>query len=399
MKELLARIGYLEKIEPFFNKSLVKVLSGQRRVGKSFLMRQIADKIKTTEPKANIIYINLEDYGFDSIKKYHDLINYTQSKLKESHNYLFIDEIQEVEGFEKAIRHFLLNPNIDIYCTGSNAKLLSGELSTFLSGRYVEFTILGLTYAEFLLFHSLENNQEALMKYLKWGTLPFLKNLETNDEVIYEYLKNIFSSLIYKDVVQRFQIRNSRFLEDLVFFLAQHTGSLVTPKKISDFLKSQNINLTPQVCINYLEHLKQAFLIDNVKRMDLQGKKVFEINEKYYFTDWGLANAILGLQRFDVSKCLENVVYHHLKTQGFQIFVGKMNDKEIDFVAEKNGTKMYVQVAYLIASEEVKEREFGNLLSIKDAYPKYVVSLDTFAPKNIEGVQHIHLKDFLLTDL
>ncbi|CAN5337811.1 ATP-binding protein [soil metagenome] len=392
----IKRIGYLEKITPFIDKNLIKVLVGQRRVGKSYLLMQIKDVILAKRPNANFIYINKEQYEFDDIRSYKELIKFVESKKKKNkYNYLFIDEIQDIDEFERALRHFALDNKMDIYCTGSNANLLSGELATFLSGRYVEFKVFGLAYLEFLNFHELKNNSESLKKYILWGGLPFIKNLQKRDEVIAEYLKNIYSTIIYKDIISRFQIRNTNFLENLVRFLANNVGSIISAKKISDYLKSQKINMSPQIVLNYLDHLMQAFLIFNVKRMDVGGKKIFEINEKFYFEDWGIMNSIIGFANIDIGKIIENIVFIHLKINGFEVTVGKSGEKEIDFVCIKNGKKIYIQACYLISDEKVKKREFGNLLEIKDNYTKMVVSMDEYAPTNVKGILHIPLREFL----
>lgn len=398
MREInyIKRSGYLEKIEPFINQNLIKILVGQRRVGKSYLMLQLKDIILERSPESNIIMINKEQYEFDFMKSYKELVEYVESNKKAGvKNYLFIDEIQDINEFEKALRHFALDHDMDVYCSGSNANLLSGELATYLSGRYIEFKVYSLSYTEFLNFHNLENSNESLKKYMLWGGLPFLKNLEKKDEVIAEYLKNIYSTIIYKDIISRFQIRNTVFLENLVYFLAQNTGSIISAKKISDYLKSQRINMSPQIVLNYLNYLKQAFLIYNVKRMEIGGKKVFEVNEKFYFEDWGLLNAIIGFTNIDISKVIENVIYIHLKINGYEVMIGKKGEKEIDFVCKKNGERLYIQACYLLSDDKVKQREFGNLLEIEDNYPKMVISLDEFAPANVEGVKHFHLRNFL----
>lgn len=392
----IKRKGYLEKITPFINQNLIKVLTGQRRVGKSFLLFQLMDIIKSKFPDSAIIYINKEQYEFDTIKTYKDLIKFVESqKRKGKTNYLFIDEIQDIQEFERALRHFVLDSKMDIYCTGSNANLLSGELATFLSGRYIEFKVYSLSYTEFIDFHTLANDTESLKKYIRWGGLPFLKNLQKTDEVISDYLKNIYSTIIYKDIISRFQIRNPAFLENLVRFLAANTGNIISAKKISDYLKSQKIKMSPQIVLNYLNYLKQAFLIFNVKRTEVGSKKIFEIHEKFYFEDWGILNSIIGFSNIDISKVIENIVFIHLKINGYEVMVGKSGEKEIDFIGEKAGNKIYIQVCYLISDEKVKRREFGNLLEIKDNYPKIVVSMDEYAPANVEGIRHIHLKDFL----
>lgn len=392
----LDRNIYINKIIPFIDKNLIKVIVGQRRVGKSYLLYQIIDYIKQKNLSANIVYINKERYEFNEIKNYEDLIKYCNVHFSENKkNYLFIDEIQDIENFEKALRHFYTDPKVDIYCTGSNAKLLSGELATFLSGRYIEIKVYGLSYLEFLQFHKLENKKESLDKYLKIGGLPYLINLSQNFDVIFEYLNNIFSTIIYKDITARYNIRNHQFLENLVHYLASNTGSLISAKKISDYLKSQNIKMSPQIVLDYLSYLRNAFLVFKVKRTDLTGKKIFETNEKYYFEDIGLKNAIIGQVNFSINQVIENVIYNHLKIEGYKINVGVFGNKEIDFVCEKKGTKIYIQATYLIPNKKVQDREFGNLLSIKDNYRKIVVSLDEYAPKNVQGVEHIHLIDFL----
>lgn len=273
--------------------------------------------------------------------------------------------------------------------------MLSSELSTYLSGRYVEFKIYSLSYLEFLKFNKLESSKDSLNRYLKFGGLPFLKNLPNDNRIVKEYLKGIYTTIIYKDVVGRNNIRNTDFLENLVHFLASNIGSIISGQKIRDYLKSQNIKTSTQNVINYLKYLESAFLVYKVQRQDILGKKVFEINSKYYFEDWGLSNTIIGDDYFDIGKTIENVIYINLLIAGYKIRVGQTGDKEIDFIAEKDGSKIYVQASYLIATDKVKKREFGNLLLVKDNYPKYVVSLDEYPQGNYQGIQHMHLKEFL----
>lgn len=396
IKPFTERNGYFERLKPFINKNLIKAVTGQRRVGKSFLMFQLIDEIKRQTPDANIIYINKENFEFDNIEDYKDLILYVNDKFsQEKPNYLFVDEIQDINQFEKALRHFLTEENIDIYCTGSNANMLSGELATYLSGRYIEIKVYSLTYLEFLKFHKLKNTKHSLKKYLNFGGLPYLKNLPLKEDIVFEYLRNIFTTIIYKDVIVRNKIRNTNVLENLVRFLANNVGNIISAKKISDYLKSQNLKVSAQIILNYLEHLQSAFLIYKVKRTDITGKKVFEIHEKYYFEDWGLKNSLVGYTKFNINQVLENVVYIHLKAAGYEIMVGQTGDKEIDFICQRDGAKLYVQVAYLIPDEKVKEREFGNLLLVKDNFPKIVVSLDEYTIKNYKGILHLNLRDFL----
>lgn len=398
-KSLIVRKKYIDKVIPFINTNLIKVFIGQRRVGKSYLLKTVIEYIKTKDKSANIIYVDKELADFDFITDYKSLITYSESKIKSKvKNYFFVDEIQDILQFEKALRHFQNKQSVDIYCTGSNANLLSGDLATYLSGRYIEIKVDTLTYIEFLKFHDLENNNEALKKYLKWGGLPFIKNLIKQDDVIFDYLRNIVSTIMYKDIIQRYKVRNVDFFENLIKYLANNTGNLFTAKKISDYLKSQKLDISTKVVLSYLQYLQNAFFIYKLKRINLAGKNIFATNNKYFFEDWGLRNALIGLNNFSVPSVLENVVFIHLINHGYEVSIGVTNEKEIDFVAKKEGGCLYVQVAYLITDEKVKNREFGNLLLIKDNYPKYVVSMDEYIIGSVKGVKHIHLRDFLSTD-
>ena len=394
--DLIERKKYLEKVDSYIDKNLIKVFIGQRRVGKSYLIKTIITHIKKKVHQANIIYIDKELYDYDNIVAYHELIAFVEKELKpDGNNYLFIDEIQEIADFQKALRHFQNKKSTDIYITGSNADMLSGELATLLSGRYIEININSLSYLEFLEFHQLGNDDDGFYKYLKWGGLPYIRNLEKNDEVIFEYLKNILSTIFYKDILHRYKIRNVDFFDRLILFMASNIGNLITSKKISDYLKSQRVDISPKVVLTYLHYLQNAFLLHKLNRVDVHSKKIFEINNKYYFEDWGLRNALIGLNRFSVPDILENVVFSHLKILGYKLSVGVLRNLEIDFIAEKSDEKIYIQVAYLITDEKVKQREFGNLLQIKDNYPKYVVSLDPVQIGGIQGVRHMHLREFL----
>ncbi|WP_462281031.1 ATP-binding protein [Salinivirga cyanobacteriivorans] len=396
-KEVIIRETYLNKVKPYLGTDLIKVFTGQRRVGKSFILKMIAEYLDDQNHNSNIIFIDKELFDFDSIVDYKDLVNYVNKKFNaDKKNYLFIDEIQEINEFEKGLRHYQNQGNIEIFCTGSNANMLSGDLATLLSGRYIQIQVNNLSYIEFLKFHNLENSDETLVKYLKWGGLPFIKNLHPDDEVIYDYLSNIISTIIYKDVVYRHNIRNIEFFDTLTAFMASNTGNLITAQKISQYLKSQKTDISTKVVLNYLEYLQNAFLLHKLKRLDVKSKKVFETNNKYFFEDWGLRNALIGLSKFAIPDLLENVVFSHLKQNGFEVSVGVLKNKEIDFVAEKSGSKLYIQVAYLIPDEKVKKREFGNLLEISDNYQKLVVSMDPYPIGNFEGVNHMHLRDFLM---
>ena len=394
---LKKRKGYIDRIKPFMQKSVVKVLTGQRRVGKSFLLYQLIEEILGKEPDANIIYINLEDFAFSSLQTAEDLHSYIISHSKEkAKNYIFIDEIQDIPGFEKVIRSLLLNEDNDIYITGSNAKMLSGELATYLSGRYIEFKIYSLSYSEFLEFHGLTESETSYELYSRYGGLPYLLNLPLEDETVNEYLKSVYSTIVFRDVVSRYKLRNTLFLEKLIQFLSENIGNLFSAKNISDYLKSQHTAISVNQIQSYTEYLNNAFLIHRVERYDLIGKRVFEIGEKYYFENMGIRNIVVGYRITDKAKILENLVYNHLLYKGYDIKVGYYGDKEIDFIGEKNGEKLYIQVALKIDSDKTAEREFGNLLKIQDNYPKIVVTKDTFSGNSYEGIRHCPIRQFLM---
>jgi predicted AAA+ superfamily ATPase len=396
MDKLIVRRKYLEAIKPYIGQQIIKILIGQRRVGKSYILLQTIKEIKAQDTTANILYINKEDLQFDKIKTASDLYEYVQKNTNyKVKNYVFIDEIQEITEFEKTLRSLLLNPIYDLYCTGSNAHIFSGELATFLSGRFVEIPVYSLSYNEFCEFQNLENDSKTLQKYLKYGGLPYLKHLTLEDEIVFNYLKGVYNTVIYRDLIQRYEIRNSAFLENLVRFLADNTGQLFSAKKISDYLKSQQINISVSQIINYLNYLANTFLIQKVKRMEITGKKIFEIGEKFYFQDLGLRHTINGYKPNDIAKIIENVVFEHLLYCGYDIKIGQINDLEIDFVCERGGEKLYVQVTYLLQDEKAINREFGNLLKINDNYPKIVVSMDEFTGNTYEGIKHLHIREFL----
>jgi predicted AAA+ superfamily ATPase len=394
---IIERKYYTEKVLPYMQKPLAKVFTGQRRVGKSYLLFQIMDVLRKKEPDAHIIYINMEDMQFSALQDGEKLYQYILDRLKQgSFNYIFIDEIQEVAGFEKAVRSLLLNPENDVYITGSNAQLLSGELATLLAGRTIEITVHSLSFSEFLIFHSLNDDEQSLELYLKYGGMPYLRNLELNDELVFEYLKNIYNTVVYRDVVARNNIRSTSFLEQLIHYLADATGSLFSSKKISDYLKSQKVNMAHNQVNTFIHHLVNAFLVQEVGRYDIKGKRIFETGAKYYFEDTGLRNSITGYRSADLEKLTENAVFNHLDYHGFKVFVGEIEGKEIDFIGEKNGERIYIQACMQIDSEKTSEREFSPLLAVPDQYPKIVVSLYGKSRNSIGGVAHISLHEFLL---
>lgn len=387
---------YIDRVKPFIGKNLIKVFTGQRRVGKSHLLFQLIDVIKTEDPNAKIIYINKEDIHFVNIKTASDLNDYVlKNKEEGKKNYVFIDEIQDIENFEVALRSLLLDESLDLYCTGSNANLLSGDIAGHLSGRSIEINVFSLSYTEFLLFHQLGDHKESLMIFLKYGGLPHLKHLPLEEDIVFEYLKNIYTSIVFKDVINRYAVRNTVFLERLVYFLASNIGNIFSAKKISDFLKSQRTNIAPNQVQLYIQHLTNAFLVHQVSRYDIEGKRVFEVGEKYYFEDMGIRNALWGYKVQDMGKIMENIVFNQLVISGFKVTVGVLGDNEIDFIANKNGEKIYIQVALTLYDEKTIEREFGNLQKIRDNYPKIVVTMDSFEGNTIEGIRTMDLRSFL----
>ena len=394
---IVKREDYLKRVLPFIDKNLIKVFTGQRRVGKSYLLFQIMDYLLERDPQAAIVYINKEDIAFSAIQTAQDLHDYVlQQKSNTTKTYVFIDEIQDIENFETALRSLLLHEDLDLYCTGSNAKLLSGDIAGYLSGRAIEMVVYSLSYTEFLVFHSLKDTDKTLEMYFKYGGLPYLKNLVLEEAVVFEYLKNIYNTIVYRDIINRFSIRNVSFLEQLVLFFASNIGSLFSAKKISDFLKSQRINMASNQVQTYSDYLVNAFLIHRVSRYDLIGKRIFETGEKYYFENLGIRNALWGYRLEDRAKIMENVVYNHLLFRGYQVQVGNLGPLEIDFVAQRTGERLYVQVALSINEPQTMEREFGNLKKINDNFPKVVVTLDSFQGNTHEGILTIDLRSFLL---
>ena len=396
-EDIQLRPTYLERVKPFIGKNIIKVFTGQRRVGKSYLLFQLIRLIREQEPQAGVLYINKEDLAFSTDKTGHDLNDFVLAhKRKSGRTYVFIDEIQEIVHFEEALRSLLLHSDIDLYCTGSNANLLSADVAGYLSGRAIEITVYSLSYEEFLLFHKLNNTPPALEKYIKYGGLPYLKHLELTDAIVFEYLKNIYSTIVYRDIINRYAIRNVPFLEQLVLFLAGNVGSLFSAKKISDFLKSQQVNIAPNQVQTYIQYLVNAFLVHKVQRYDIIGKRVFEFGEKYYFENLGIRHGLWGYRLEDRGKIIENTVYNYLLFKGYSVKVGVLGSTEIDFVGEKDGEKRYIQVALTMNETKTIEREFGNLQKISDNYAKEVVTLDDFQGNTFKGIKQTNLRSFLM---
>lgn len=397
--EIISREIYINKILSFLNKGMILALTGQRRVGKSYILRDLARIIAVRDPDVNIIYINKEKKRYGDLHSHVELDNYLSDKIDpERPNYLLIDEVQDIAGFEHTLRSLNADEECQIIITGSNAKMLSSELSTYLGGRYIDIHIQSLSYCEFLEFHKLSDSQESLDKYLMFGGLPHLYRLGLeNKDMVWEYIQNIYNTIVLKDVIEREGIRNVTLFENLLSFVSDNVGQLVSGTSISKYLKSNKVDLTPLTALNYLKSASNAYIINKVSRYDIHGKKLLETNDKYFFEDLGLRNLLVGSDREkDIEKVIENAIYLHLKNLGYKIWVGTLPDGEIDFVAEKDGSRIYVQAAYLISTDQTREREFGNLLNIKDNFKKYVVSMDPVT-RDYKGIQHLTLRQFLLT--
>jgi len=398
--DLVVRESYTERIKPFIGKQIVKVFTGQRRVGKSFILYQIMQIITKQDPLANLIYVNKEDNTYDSIRTYKDLIKFVESgKSNGKTNYIFIDEIQEISEFEKAVRSLLLDRRNDLYITGSNAKVFSSEIATLLGGRIVEFNIHSLSYSEFLSFHKIEDNNESLGKYFLIGGMPFLVNLGLDEKVAAEYLKNLYSTIVFRDIVSRNRVRSTWFLEQLIQYLANTTGSLFSAKSISDYLKSQKVRIPHNQVQTFIGYMSDAYLVHRVPRYDIAGKRLFETGEKFYFEDLGIRNSITGYRPGDYGKILENAVHNELLFRGYSVRTGWKGSHETDFIASRDNETIYIQVAWTLGSEETVDREFGNLLEIDDNYPKMVVTADEQFKNTIKGVRHVNIRQFLTSGI
>jgi predicted AAA+ superfamily ATPase len=398
----IPRPDYIEMVGPFIGKGVIKVLTGQRRVGKSFVLYQLMDEIRRRNAATEILYINKELHEFRDLRDGDELYAYVSRRLNSnSPNALLLDEVQEIKGFEHALRSLLAEGRCDIYCTGSNAELLSGELATFLAGRHVEIQVHPLSYGEFLRFHGFKDSRESLLSYLRFGGLPFLSAIGLSETTAFEYLDNVHSSILLRDVVAREKIRNVAFLETLLDYIADNVGNLFSANNISKYLKSQRLAMPVPTILSYLAALQKAFIVRKARRADVKGMKIFEVGEKYYFEDLGLRNAARGRTNpLELGKLVENAVFLRLVERRYSVNVGWLDGTEIDFVAEKEGQRLYVQAAYLIADEETAAREFGNLERIDDNYPKYVVSMDeTIGKTERKGIRQMNLREFLLADL
>ena len=397
--EIISRERYLKKVESWIGKENVIVLTGQRRVGKSFVLK---DFVRLHEEEANIIYVDKEKRQFRFLENGDQLGDYIEERMDtEKHNIILVDEIQDIDGWEKPIRSYRTEENTDIIITGSNSKMLSSELSTMLGGRYEEIRVLPLSYGEFMKFHRQEDSDETLRKYLSYGGLPGLRVIGLEEEeMVWEYLRSVFNTVMLKDVIERHKIRNIPFLNNLIAFLADTIGKESSATGISKKMKSEGLDVSSNVVLDYTSYFTEAYLVDAVKRYDIHGKKIFETNQKVYFGDLGLRNLIAGGDREgDIEKVIENVVYQHLIRMGYEVKVGELRVGEIDFVCTKPNDTRYVQVAYLIENDETRQREFGRLRNIRNDYPKYVISMTPMVTRrDYEGITHLGLREFLKSE-
>lgn len=394
----------MQRIRPFINTDLIKVFTGIRRAGKSVMLELVKNELKESGiGEENFLCINFEQFSNSQFldveslyKKITDFQKNTKGKI-----YLFFDEIQEVDGWEKCINSCRIDFDCDIYITGSNAKLLSGELATYLAGRYVEFVIYPFSFAEFFEMNLIKNpnadKATCFMQFLKTGGMPFLSNFPDNDSAKSQYLIDIYNSVVLKDVVKRNNIRDVDTLERIVAYAFSNIGHIFSATSLSKYFKSENRKISHDTILNYLKFCSDAFLFYKINRYDLEGKKIVTVNEKYYCADHGLREALFGKNIQNIDQVLENIVCLELLRRNYKVYVGKKGDLEIDFIAEKQGKKIYIQVAYLLANDETIKREFSVFNSVKDSYPKYVVSMDDLDFSQ-NGIIHKNIKEFLLME-
>jgi len=402
---MIIRKHYVNKILPFVDKPVIKVITGMRRVGKSTFLQMLKDHLlKKGVPEKNILCINKESLEYDFIQDYKDLNKFVKTEYTsvQGKKYLFIDEVQEIDSWEKTVSSLFAEAKTDIYITGSNAHLLSSDLATLLSGRYISFPLYPLCFKEFLQFRNTTPEKADVEKefslFLQYGGLPGVHLLDFKEEVIYHYLNSIFNTILLKDVVTRHRIRNVSQLKNITRFVFDNCGQIVSSKKISDYLKSQKSTITVDTVQNYLHYLQSAFLISKAGRYDIKGKRHLELYEKYYMGEIGLRHGFIGYRKDDISGLLENIVYLELLKRGYTVSIGKLDDKEIDFIAEKEKTRLYIQVAYLLASPETEIREFSPLERINDNYTKIVLSMDKDWGEERKGILRKNIIQFLLEE-
>jgi len=398
--KITERNSYIKQVERLMGKGEAIVLTGHRRAGKSCILASLAERWKNL---GNIIFIDMEDPDHADLETYKELHDYVKSHfVEESKNFLLIDEVQEISQFEKALRYWIRQDNMTVVVTGSNAAMLSSEVATAFAGRFFDVHINSLNYEEFLRFYALQDSDDSLTAYLRWGGLPFLAQIPMADtKVRTDYLGSIYDTIFVKDVITRRKVRNVTMMDNLARFVADNTGKIFSANSIAKYLKGKENTVSANTVGEYMEAWCESYMIDKVKRYDIKGKLVFEQQEKYYFEDLGIRNYLCKDKRnIDIEKSLENIVYLKLKNRGFDVYVGQINGKEIDFVARRGTEMLYVQVAMTITNEATYQREFGNLKLIRDNYPKYLVTLDPIAALvNDSGIIACTMRDFLLRQL
>lgn len=396
--EVITRRYYADIVDSWIGKGNIVAIVGSRRVGKSYVVKDFIQRHKD-DKDANIIYIDKEKKAFKDIKTKDDLDAWIEERfLTGMHNYILIDEAQEIEHFEESVCNWYTEENTDVIITGSNSKMLSGELATLIAGRHVEVRIHPLTYSEFLEFHNLTDNDESLMTYLNYGGLPGLRKVGLdNDEQVWAYLTSVFNTIMLKDIIERHDIRNVPFLNNLIAFYADTTGKLTSANSISKYMKSQQEDVSSNLILLYRGFYAEAYLLDVVPRYDIHGKKIFQSNEKIYWDDLGLRNLkAAGSMDSYIEKVIENAVYKHLCYLGYDVKVGILNAGEVDFVCTKPEKTVYVQASYIVAEQSTRDREFGPLEKIRDNHPKYVISATPLlTQRNENGITHLSLRKFL----
>ena len=394
--ERIDRKQYTDHILSLLGKGEVVVLTGHRRAGKSCILECLAERLKG---EGHVLYIDMENPDYAGIKDYEQLNVWIKRHVSEKkHNYLLVDEVQEIAEFEKTLRYWVKQPNMDIVVTGSNAMMLSSDIASVFAGRYIRVHVQSLNYREFLTFHQLQPSPEALASYLRWGGLPFLCNIPAEDiRTRTDYLGSIYDTIFVKDIITRRQVRNVTFIDNLARFVADNSGKLFSASSIAKFMKNGDISVSSNTVADYMDALCSTYMIDRVQRYDIRGKRIFEQQEKYYFEDLGIRNYLCRDKRqADMEKILENAVYIKLINEGYAVYVGQLDGKEIDFVARRGDETAYYQVSLQISSPETYEREFGNLKRIKDNHPKYVVTMDPLATLvNDDGIQVLKAEEFL----
>lgn len=392
---MIERKIYLDRIRPFYNSDLIKVITGIRRSGKSVILKQIIEEVKKED---NIIYINFEDFEYEEIKTAKDLHVYVKSKIKDNKKYfLFFDEIQNVENFEKAINSFRATMNVSIFITGSNATLLSGELSTLLSGRYVTFQIYPFCFREYCQVKELDTNfvsEKDLLEYAEWGGMPQRFQMSTLDETRV-FLHDLYNSIVLKDIVQRSKAKDVDLLNRIIEYIVLNPSQTFSGTAVMKYFEKDNRKMSVETLYNYLRHICDSYIVTKASRYDIRSKKVLSTLDKYYLMDAGIGRIRNSGFKLEIGAMLENVVYNELLVRGYQVYIGKTLKGEIDFIATRNDVKEYYQVAYLLADEKIVQREFGAFDSVSDNYDKYVISLDNYDFSR-EGIKHINLIKFLL---